>query len=478
MRVAPAGGMSGGSPGSLPSPGPDLPRVPPSGRHPGHSQASFVFSVFALLEARGVPYCVLHGADAVPGGVTSDVDCIMPSDVVPEKLVTTLQQHRSELRAVVVQWLQHEATAHYLVLATEDDSTEPEFLALDVSSDYRRNGRVYYPGEEILASRRRENNFWVPSPAVEFGCYLVKKIAKGGLADEHGRYLTKLYARDSAGCDREISRFWRDPAARLLADCARSGTWSILGPQLPTLREDLLRPSSPAAVWATTRYWAGDASRRLRRWRRPTGVHLVLLGPDGAGKSTTLAGLRMSLAPAFRRTAAHHLAPHAFRRPPAGQPVTDPHGKTPRGLLGSLAKLVYWAVDYIAGYHLAIRPALARSTLVLFDRYLVDALIDSRRYRYGGPRWALEALWWAIPKPDLVILLDAPTQVLRRRKQEVPPEEAERQRQAYRALVAKLPNGRTVDAAQPLDRVVRAVERLVLNFMAARTANRLGAGSP
>jgi thymidylate kinase len=145
--------------------------------------------------------------------------------------------------------------------------------------------------------------------------------------------------------------------------------------------------------------------------------------------------------------------------------------------MGSLAKLVYWAVDYIAGYHLAIRPALTRSTLVLFDRYLVDALIDPRRYRYGGPRWALQALWWAIPKPDLVVLLDAPTQVLQRRKQEVQSEEMERQRQAYRALVEKLPNGHTADAAQSLDHVIRAVERLVLNFMAARTANRLGTSS-
>jgi thymidylate kinase len=400
----------------------------------------------------------------------------MPARVVRQELAAILQQNRPELRAVVVQWLQHEATAHYLVLASEDDVADPEFLALDVSSDYRRNGRVFYSGEEILASRRRGEYLWAPSPAVEFGCYLVKKIAKGRLADEQGRYLTELYGRDPAGCDREISRFWRGPAADLLTDCARSGTWSILTPQLPVLRKDLLRRGSATAVWSMTRYWAGDTPRRLRRWRRPTGVHLVLLGPDGAGKSTTLLGLRASLAPAFRRTAAYHLAPHAFRQPPAGAPGTDPHGRTPRSLIVSLAKLVYWAVDYIAGYHLAVRPALARSTLVLFDRYLVDALVDPRRYRYGGPRWALQALWWAIPQPDLVVLLDAPPHVLRGRKQEVPPEEIDRQRQAYRALVETLPNGHVVDAAQPLDQVVQAVERLVLNFMAARTASRLGTG--
>ena len=120
--------------------------MPTDGRPPEDTQGTLLFSVFALLEASGVPDCVLHGADALPGGVTSDVDCIMPPEVVPRKLTAILQQHRSELRGAVVQWLQHEATAHYLVLATEDDQADPKFLALDVSSDYRRNGRVYYSG--------------------------------------------------------------------------------------------------------------------------------------------------------------------------------------------------------------------------------------------------------------------------------------------------------------------------------------------
>ena len=130
-------------------------RMPASGRQPGRCQQSLLFSVFALLEARGVPYCVLHGADALPGGVTSDVDCIMPAAVLPQMLATILQQNRAELRAVVVQWLQHEATAHYLVLASEHDRADPQFLALDVSSDYRRNGRVFYSGEETRVELER-----------------------------------------------------------------------------------------------------------------------------------------------------------------------------------------------------------------------------------------------------------------------------------------------------------------------------------
>ena len=117
-----------------------------------------------------------------------------------------------------------------------------------------------------------------------------------------------------------------------------------------------------------------------------------------------------------RRNTWHPRCSLALARPPR---VTAPHSRPPRSLVGSLAKAVYWVLDYTLGYYLKIRPALVRSTLVLFDRYLVDALIDPRRYRYGGPRWVLHLVWSLIPKPDLVILLDAPPEVLRARKQEV-----------------------------------------------------------
>jgi len=210
----------------------------------------------------------------------------------------------------------------------------------------------------------------------------------------------------------------------------------------------------------------------------PTGVHVVLLGPDGSGKSSTLSALGDALTPAFRRVTSKHLAPALFRAARATPPVTAPHTRPPRSLVGSLAKAVYWALDYTLGYYFKIRPALARSTLVLFDRYLVDALVDPKRYRYGGPRWVLHLVWSLIPKPDLVILLDAPTEVLRARKLEVSLRETERQRHAYRELVEMLPNGHVVDAAQPLDRVVTAVGTVVLGFLTSRTACRLAEHEP
>jgi thymidylate kinase len=60
------------------------------------------------------------------------------------------------------------------------------------------------------------------------------------------------------------------------------------------------------------------------------------------------------------------------------------------------------------------------------------------------------------------------------RKQEVSFEEAARQREEYLKLVRNLPRGYIVDASKPLEEVVARVEEIILDYMAERTARRLG----
>jgi hypothetical protein len=136
-------------------------------------------------------------------------------------------------------------------------------------------------------------------------------------------------------------------------------------------------------------------------------------------------------------------------------------------------RAAYWFVYYTFGY--VIRHlALARSTLMLNDRHFVDILVDPKRYRYGGPLWLLRLIWRVIPKPDLIVLLDAPPEVLQARKQEVSFAETVRQRRAYLSLVRGMGNGHVVDATQSLDHVTRDVSDIILRHLATRVARRFG----
>ena len=138
-------------------------------------------------------------------------------------------------------------------------------------------------------------------------------------------------------------------------------------------------------------------------------------------------------------TSVKHFRPQLLRPSRDEGPVVDPHGRQPWPLPVSLLKAVYWLADYSLGYWLRVFRILLRAKLVVFDRYLIDTVVDPKRYRYQGPTWVLRLVSRLVPKPDLVILLDAPEAVLHSRKQEVPIEETIRQRAAYLALVERVP---------------------------------------
>ena len=99
----------------------------------------------------------------------------------------------------------------------------------------------------------------------------------------------------------------------------------------------------------------------------------------------------------------------------------------------------------------------AQGNLLIYDRGPMDILVDSRRYRYGAGRFFLKIFINVIPRPNVVILLDAPAEVLFSRKQEVSFEEVVRQRDAYFKEVRSVRNGVVINADQEVVEVVKEV---------------------
>jgi len=243
---------------------------------------------------------------------------------------------------------------------------------------------------------------------------------------------------------------------------------------LESFRKELMRntaESLPQKVVSSSRRLA----HVLSRITRPTGAWIAFIGPDGSGKSLVISQISEQFAPAFRGVVKYHMRPKCFNRKQKVEvPVTDPHGKKPRGAVASIAKMLYYTADYVVGYVSRIAPALIRTQLILFDRYIYDLQIDSKRVRYGGPEWLLRVASHVIPSPDLIILLDAPAEVLRLRKQEVFLDEVVRQRTAYLQLTQTLPRASIVNADQPVADVIREAEEVILAHLASRCAQRLG----
>jgi thymidylate kinase len=219
---------------------------------------------------------------------------------------------------------------------------------------------------------------------------------------------------------------------------------------------------------------------RLRFYLAEARLHLnpplpwvAILGPDGSGKSTLLDGLRDGWPATLGSVRTHHLRPHRLNRRNASTgPVVDPHAEPPRGRLGSVAALGFVLLDWWIGYWTRIVRERAKHGVVVFDRHLIDLQVDPLRYRYGGPSWAVRAACRLVPRPDVIVVLDAPAAVVQARKQEVTAAESERQSLAYRELAARTRGAHLVDASMDPERVLEAVMSIVLRHLPGESRAR------
>jgi thymidylate kinase len=418
-----------------------------------------LFAVFATLEEALIPYCVLHGYDGYPGQMGSDVDCAV-SGITPQQLTDLLKKNKDRIGADVVR-----SQGLHLTLQCVADGGRPQFLVLDFHADCEIDGVVFVEGEKILASRRRHQQFWIPSAGVEFHCYLASSISKNLLDDKRGQRLSALYREAPEDCRLQLLTFWSKEMTDQFCQAAASNNWAIVSQRLKVYRSGLKwRLFRNAPVHFVARF-LGAQTARVKRLISPPGLTVALLGPDGAGKSSVIEALEKSMAGPFARVHVRGFAPplhRLWRRGPVN--TSQPHGLAPRSLVASIVRAGYWTLYNTAG-HLSVYWAKARATLVLYDRHFVDILVDPVRYRYGGPRWLLQLIWRVMPKPDAIILLNAPPEVLQARKQELTLKETERQCRDYLALVQKEKTGHVVNAAQPSELVMHDVCKIIFDLI-------------
>jgi hypothetical protein len=122
-----------------------------------------------------------------------------------------------------------------------------------------------------------------------------------------------------------------------------------------------------------------------------------------------------------------------------------------------------------------------RGRTVLLDRHFVaDYILDIVDTPSNAP-WRRRVHAYVLkrfyPKPDLVIYLDAPPEVLLERKQEGTLDSLERMRQEYLKVRDIVPAFAVVDASQPLKKVIAEVTTLVRDISERNERSRVNYAS-
>ena len=220
-------------------------------------------------------------------------------------------------------------------------------------------------------------------------------------------------------------------------------------------------------------------------------VTVAVVGLDGAGKTTIThrlvdrlpfetAYLYMGMNPASSNVAlpTTRLA-HAHRHRVSGE--TSRHDvstrRRQRGTVWSTLRLVNRVTEEVVR-HLIARLHHLRGRVVVTDRdFFIDYAAAAKEPIGLLDRIHLWFLGSVLPKPDLVVWLDAAPAVLYARKPEVPVSYLERRRDRIAALRPVFRRFEVVDAERSEDDVYRTVERLVIGACTQRGIARRSDGA-
>jgi thymidylate kinase len=420
---------------------------------PGRAVHPAVTAAFQALDRAGVGWAVLRGVDelADPSG---DVDVLVPGSAW--RLV------RSALSAAGFVELPRPGRGSHRFFVGPDSSGG--WIKLDLVDDlaFGRWAEIDTGLAGACLERRGRSADGVCQLSTDDAAWaqLLHLLLDPGraTADRRDRLVAAAAGAGRASASGPVAAWVRDlggpgPEAIVAAiSAAQHGRVdAVRGRVARRLRRAAMR-QAPARTMA--RVIRTVAQRRLAGLPTPDparrrGLVVALLGPDGTGKSSVAARLAKHAPVPVRRfylgayPNADGLAHEHARRVPGP------------GLLRRLTRL-------------AARGAAARvhawcGGLAILDRHPLETQLDGR----GGLRRRLLAR--AVPRPNLVLVLDAPAAVIHDRKAEWPLVTVERQLAGYRRL-AERPGAIAIDATGSVDEVTVAAIEAIWAHWARRQA--------
>lgn len=440
------------------------------------SLGAFVSKFFNLLNEKHVTWAVLRGSDQLPDRVRYDIDILLAP------------QHLADAESIIEETIREAGWKrvalinkfHYRCHILVGPEPERRFLPIDLFTgcDHR-----FYPlanADTALANRRMvAPGIWQVPPGFGAVIALLKELMRHDTFKENSRAEVREGAlSDAEGFVRTGEESLGVSLAERLCGACQMNDWTTVEACAPEIRKRIQRRCLgllPAAL--------GFFTKNLIHHFRPTlSMFVVLLGPDGSGKSTVATELCQGLRQRPFKVCKHfeynfRILPEmktyaSFLRGLFGEPGKRERIEPPTpGTRGSgmnkdhppfraLIYIAYYSLDLILG-HLYVRKLRGQSALIIFARYFQDYYYQKG---YGrAPRFCVSLIEKLVPQPDLILYLDRDANDIYAGKPELDIEEIQRQQVIIRKLVKTRPGAVSIDASRGVDATVEQIRQLILD---------------
>ena len=435
----------------------------------------FILSLLEAYDRSHIRYVVLRNYERWPADFGKAVDLVVHRDdlAVSHKLVAEVAKTQGLAWSVRQKRSGHHT---YYLIPTPLDGVEKGVL-LDIRPDLVHHGFCYLPGEVVLAGRRKYDSFFVPTPAMEsLGILLHAVIDAKTVRPSYAQRLRELGTGD-------VEEF-RKAASALVGATLTEQLITLLDARTPEaavgLRGNLIRACArrnPGSALRFIKARSGAVWDRVRDFILPPGEVVILVGPDGAGKSTLteqvvkrLAATRIPASPVYlgaqkpllpTRKLSQHIHKAMGHSGKAKGPKDVNRKQRLRGIVHIMA-------DKWARYLVYVRPRLVRGEVVVVDRYFYD--LRTFMHPLVRSRFVDGFVMRMVPEPALAFCLVADPEVITVRKHELTVAETARQIECYRGISRWVRNFREIPADGHLPTVIDSITSDVVRVYTDRRA--------
>lgn len=383
------------------------------------TSSEFLTTFFQFLNNNS-EYAILRNYEGLPQHNDSrDIDII-----ISRNTYQNLKNHLIDLIEnsgwKIITYLKSDRLVTWVCACTRSDSST-DVVQFDFFFHTSVYGVRLLNAEEFLRNRQFNGSVYHVTKDYEFLDKYVYDRAVGAVYPEKYKS-TRLLAEDSSEVAEVLKKIF---GSNSIEECDSTSGKRLL---FNALRKNFLKnPFASIARMIKFEYY------HIRNYIcSNTGFSVGFTGPDGSGKTTVIDQILERLAPVFRTAHKYyHFRPALFGnlgevaysaglKNDVDRNYSDPHRGGKTGKLNSLARLLYYSIDYIVGYFVKVKTVTRITRIVIFDRYYTDIICDSRRSRiYLNYKF----LYWFgkffIPSLDYNILLTASSETILARKKEL-----------------------------------------------------------
>ena len=444
-----------------------------------NQEGPFFRRFFDLLNESRLRYAVLRNWELLPDSLGgSDLDLLTDSTESARAVLGLAEQAAKEHGGMITSLYSVEATV--LTLAGRENNGAWWGLHIDIFSGLTYFGIPYFSTTDVLDEAIFEDGrFYRCSSLGDVVAFLKECLHNKRTKKDYYTCACSAYRKNPGSIAKAFQGYYSNECGNLFLglfekECSPAEIRRVARILVKGLRAKYFLSTS---WYRFLRVKAGNIFRRSLRTCKPPGYCVAFLGTDGAGKSCIISEVKPFLTRMMHsKTVYEHLRPNLlpaiaqlFGKPCSIGPTTDPHAGKVSGRAGSLARVLYYAVDYCLGYWVKIYPIIVkRPTIVVFDRYFYDYLIDPKRSCVNMPKLVIEFISVFIPAPDLVVCLGTDPGTIHTRKPELPYREIARQVGELQAFSGKNTRAVWIDTGCSIEESVNKTLDVITSRMADR----------